>query len=114
MNLIKFFGGTVLMGTVLYGVFSFVSSSSAASECQQQAFRWAGWAADTRNLRDPSQRVFYAGELAKARVACPQGHTLIQENSIPDEVKLLASDPGIIEKAKKSMEQEKMRSQEKA
>lgn len=89
----------------IWFVYSFNASKEAETTCFLKAHKWASSEA-RGGQHNPQNYEYFAIELATARLACPTGHPLINENTISLPIKELSSDPRLVSFAKRAQEVE--------
>lgn len=89
---------------IVVAVVAYQASKNAEFDpaCRSEALKWnREWNRHKANAQDPSHVTHLAVELARARSACPNGHSLIDERRIPANVIELSKEERIVEIARR-------------
>lgn len=72
--------------------------------CRPEALKWnQEWNRNKANAQDPTHISYLAVELARARSACPKGHSLIDERRVPANIIELSKEEHIVESARREL-----------
>lgn len=91
---------------IVVAVVAYQASKNAEFDlaCRSEALKWnQEWSKHKANAQDPSHIDHLAVELARARSACPNGHSLIDERRIPANVIELSKEERIIDSARRQL-----------
>ena len=96
--------GTISLGLLIgYTVYSFYARERQSSECFLTAKDWVE-AVHMPQYRDPAQDPYFATKLAQYRLACPNGHAIVEENRIDPKLEALAKTATILNAARVAAE----------